>query len=108
MKTVTKSVMGNTQPASLQTLPEMIDVLRKITSRLNGISNSVLSGKLKPDRINSYLLELDEVVDNFNVTHSRLMEACEYGDIVKDGEIEMQREHYNRYMEVRRYNPVVV
>jgi hypothetical protein len=48
------------------------------------------------------MLELDNVVDRLNISHGRLMETVNYGDIVKAGELEMQREHYDRYMEVRK------
>jgi hypothetical protein len=96
-----KPVKDVVKPSPL-TLQEIVDMLRKTTSRLRGMSNSILSGKLKANVFNSFMPELDEVIDGLNIAHSRLVESCEFGEIVKVGEMEMQREHYDRYMEVRR------
>jgi hypothetical protein len=90
-----------TKPISSHTLPELIDVIYSIASRLRYYSDSVLCGRFKLDTIKSFMPELEEAIDKLNSNHGFLMECCECGDIVKVGELEMQREHYNRYLEVR-------
>jgi hypothetical protein len=94
-------VTNKTKPIVNQTLPEVIETIRNVASRLHYFSDSVIKGRLELDKAKSFMRELEEAIDVLNTHHSRLMESCEYGDIVKVGELEMQREHYDRYMEVR-------
>jgi hypothetical protein len=89
------------KPVNTQTLPELIKTIRSVASRLHYFSDLIVSDRFKLDMATSYMQELEEAIDILNTRHSHLMESCAFGDMVKVGELEMQKEHYDRYMEVR-------
>jgi hypothetical protein len=58
VKSDKKTNICDLKSTTTQTLPELIDMLSKVSSRLCGLSNMIQSDKLKSAALGSFMLEL--------------------------------------------------